>query len=152
MPRCGYAMRVQFHSTMSRETVYTFLVLFVLISDLRASGEICQDAICEFNFVIHRERTLTYRSTPGGKTYEVGFNGTHFTTLENDLRLQLFPDNLIGSVVDEDDVITADGHVRNVIVINDQFPGPNLEVMEGSQVLALTYTFRQSKYVTIEWN
>ena len=32
------------------------------------------------------------------------------------------------------DVITADGIKRNVIVINGQFPGPTLEVAEGSQV------------------
>ena len=32
------------------------------------------------------------------------------------------------------DVITADGVKRNVIVINGQFPGPTLEVAEGSQV------------------
>ncbi len=37
-------------------------------------------------------------------------------------------DNITG------DVLTADGVKRNVIIINGQFPGPSIEVAEGSQV------------------
>ena len=33
-----------------------------------------------------------------------------------------------------DDVITADGVRRSLVTINDGFPGPTLEVMEGSEV------------------
>ena len=44
-----------------------------------------------------------------------------------------YPDH-IGRFVNASDVITADGLSRNVIVINEQFPGPTLEVMEGVQV------------------
>ena len=40
----------------------------------------------------------------------------------------------IGRFVNASDVITADGFSRNVIVINEQFPGPTIEVMEGVQV------------------
>ena len=39
-----------------------------------------------------------------------------------------------GSIVSVEEAITADGVQRNVIVVNDQFPGPTLEVMEGAQV------------------
>ena len=47
-----------------------------------------------------------------------------------------FVDNsiMMGAPMDKDQVITADGHVRNVITINGQFPGPNIEVMEGAEV------------------
>ena len=41
---------------------------------------------------------------------------------------------MIGSNVSADDVITLDGVPRNVIVVNGQFPGPAIEVMEGAQV------------------
>ena len=33
-----------------------------------------------------------------------------------------------------DDVITADGVTRSIITVNEQFPGPTLEVMEGAEV------------------
>ena len=45
-------------------------------------------------------------------------------------------EDAVGRYIDDltADVITADGVKRNVIVINGQFPGPTLEVAEGSQV------------------
>jgi len=39
-----------------------------------------------------------------------------------------------GPIVPVNETITADGVQRNVILVNDQFPGPTLEVMEGAQV------------------
>ena len=51
-----------------------------------------------------------------------------------------YPD-IIGQFVNESDVITGDGFSRNVIVINDQFPGPTIEVMEGVQVNVLVRCF-----------
>ena len=41
---------------------------------------------------------------------------------------------IIGQTVSMDDVITLDGYKRDVIVINDQMPGPVINVMEGVQV------------------
>ena len=45
-------------------------------------------------------------------------------------------EDAVGRYIDDltGDVITADGVKRNVIVINGQFPGPTLEVAEGSHV------------------
>ncbi|XP_066264318.1 uncharacterized protein [Branchiostoma lanceolatum] len=40
-----------------------------------------------------------------------------------------------GPIVPVEETITADGVQRNVIVVNDQFPGPTLEVMEGAQMV-----------------
>ncbi|XP_066263245.1 uncharacterized protein [Branchiostoma lanceolatum] len=40
-----------------------------------------------------------------------------------------------GTIVPVEETITADGVLRNVILVNDQFPGPTLEVMEGAQVI-----------------
>ena len=47
----------------------------------------------------------------------------------------------IGRFVNASDVITADGFSRNVIVINEQFPGPTIEVMEGVQVYYVCMCF-----------
>ncbi len=45
-------------------------------------------------------------------------------------------DPLVGTYVNSSDAITVDGHWRNIIVINGQFPGPAIEVMEGSKARA----------------
>ena len=58
--------------------------------------------------------------------------GSDLEVVENAFHRE--PDDVIGRVVDADDVITADGFIRDIIVINGQFPGPTLEVGEGSQV------------------
>ena len=44
------------------------------------------------------------------------------------------PVQQIGQPVDPDEIIMADGYQRNVIAINDQMPGPVIEVMEGAEV------------------
>ena len=41
---------------------------------------------------------------------------------------------MIGTFVNASDVITVDGFARDLIVVNDAFPGPTIEVMEGAQV------------------
>ena len=66
--------------------------------------------------------------------FNVALNGTDLVVTENAFRRAIDHPGSIGRVVPPDRVITADGYVRDVIVINDQFPGPTLEVMEGSQV------------------
>ncbi len=107
--------------------------LFGLASlHLRASAEICQAEICEYEFVIRRVRTMTYHS-PGGQRYNVNFDGSDLRVQESSMYLAGI-DPLVGKTLDKDDVITTDGFVRNVIVINDQFPGPSIEVMGGAQV------------------
>ena len=43
-------------------------------------------------------------------------------------------DKLIGTFINASEVITVDGFRRDLIVVNDAFPGPYIEVMEGAQV------------------
>ena len=43
-------------------------------------------------------------------------------------------DDLIGTFVDPSEVHTADGVKKYIIEINGQFPGPTIEVMEGTEV------------------
>ena len=47
-----------------------------------------------------------------------------------------------------DNVITADGVQRPIITINGVFPGPTLEVMEGSEVSTLEFRIEnQSTFI-----
>ena len=73
---------------------------------------------------------MVYRGP--GKLYEVKLNGTKLQVVET-ANNQL-PDDVIGTYVNDSDVITGDGYRRTVFTINGQFPGPAIEVMEGSQV------------------
>ena len=106
-----------------------FVMALVMIGTV--STHICTDQICEYTFVLRRWRTMTY--TKGDATYNVRLNGTRLQVVENRHHLQV-TDPFIGSFVGASDVITADGFTRDVITINNKFPGPNIEVMAGSQV------------------
>ena len=68
-----------------------------------------------------------------GYTYNVEMNGTRLQVAANSLR-PAESTSLVGQEVPPDDVITLDGKSATIIVINDQFPGPTLEVMEGVEV------------------
>ena len=103
--------------------------LLLLLDHMNA--QICDQAICEYNFEIRRFRTMTYYN--GVHAYNVELNGTRLEPVENSYRLKV-DDDFIGTELDPYDVITADGYVRDIITINDKFPGPNLQVLAGSQV------------------
>jgi len=110
------------------ETVGLFL--FILITS--TAGEVCRGPVCEFQFVVSRVQTMTTKID--GKVFNVQLNGTRLQVVENSLRVVADYSTIIGRTVNPDDVITTDGYSRDVIVINDQFPGPTIEVMEGVQV------------------
>ena len=96
--------------------------------------KICHSKVCEFTLNIQYDRTLVYRDQEnGGNAYDVQLNGTKLEIVENSHKQREY-DGTIGRYVNSDDVITCDGRKRTIIVINGQFPGPTLEVMEGSQV------------------
>jgi len=106
------------------------LFLFILMTS--TAGEVCRGPVCEFRFVVSLAETMTTRID--GKVFNVQLNGTRLQVVENSLRRAVDYPDIIGRTVNPDDVITVDGYSRDVIVINDQFPGPTIEVMEGVQV------------------
>jgi len=110
------------------ETVGLFL--FILMTS--TAGEVCRGPVCQFQFVVSRAQTMTTKID--GKVFNVQLNGTRLQVVENSLRRAVDYPGIIGRTVNPDDVITADGYSRDVIVINDQFPGPTIEVMKGVQV------------------
>jgi len=110
------------------ETVGLFL--FILMTS--TAGEVCRGPVCEFQFVVDVAETMTTKID--GKVFNVQLNGTRLQVVESSLRQAVKYPDVIGRTVNPDDVITTDGYPRDVIVINDQFPGPTIEVMEGVEV------------------
>ncbi|CAH1274669.1 Hypp5360 [Branchiostoma lanceolatum] len=89
----------------------------------------CTDAVCEFTLVVRYAWTMTHTGSNGK------VNGVKILTNGSlQVKNSVFPD-VDGPIVPMEEVITADGVQRNVIVVNEQFPGPTLEVMEGAQVV-----------------
>ncbi len=76
---------------------------------------------------------MTYR-TPD-VAYHVTQDENGFRLLGNEWHWEE-KDQLVGTYVNDSDVLSLDGYSRNIIIINDQFPGPNIEVMEGTEVRA----------------
>ncbi|KAI0210646.1 Laccase-1 [Lamellibrachia satsuma] len=121
--RCGSA---------GRWTHQWLLLLVVCLAEL-ALGKLCVGPVCEYKFVVRRTRTMTYAA--GHHVFNVALNGSRLQVVENAYRTKERYPHHIGQFVNASDVITADGFSRNVIVINEQFPGPTIEVMEGVQVV-----------------
>ncbi|CAH1271167.1 KLHL24 [Branchiostoma lanceolatum] len=82
--------------------------------------------------------------------------------LREDGRLELFSplgnpahpgkENVNGTLVPMDEVITTDGVKRNVITVNGMFPGPTIEVVEGAQVVVTITNKLLSEATSIHWH
>ncbi|KAI8496477.1 hypothetical protein Bbelb_257760 [Branchiostoma belcheri] len=94
-----------------------------------ATTQRCADDVCEFTLVVRYARTMMHTGSDGTVTrVEILTNGSLLAIDER-------AGDKEGSIVPVNETITADGVQRNVILVNDQFPGPTLEVMEGAQVV-----------------
>ena len=109
---------------------FSFCHLRVVLCDICTSNE------CSYEFTVRRVMSLTHRPPGSSQLYNVILNDTVLQHAENSFnpKDKSPHDGVVGTPVDPDDVISLDGNPRNVIVINDQFPGPTIEVMEGAQV------------------
>ncbi|XP_066264314.1 uncharacterized protein [Branchiostoma lanceolatum] len=106
----------------------TLILTWICVS--MATAEMCTDDVCEFTLVVRRARTMTHTGSDGMvHGVEILKNGS----LQN--KYVVFSGDIDGPIVPVEETITADGVQRNVILLNDQFPGPTLEVMEGAQVV-----------------
>ncbi len=65
--------------------------------------------------------------------YNVELNDTDLQIVESSYHPKEY-DDMIGQFVDPSDVITADGVRRDILTVNGQFPGPNIEVLQGGEV------------------
>ena len=105
-----------------------------LVSPIVADSALCTDPICRYRLVVQRRQTMT--TIIDGTTFRVAMDtGGKFVVPETRFKTAAeFPD-VIGKFVDANDVITADGVSRDLITVNDQFPGPTIEVLHESRVI-----------------
>ncbi|XP_071958372.1 uncharacterized protein [Antedon mediterranea] len=124
-------------------------LIIMVLSTRAASSDVCLHDVCHFHLNVRHHRTMTYTGSDG-KSVPVSLE-------ENgDMRLTTtwsYSGNATnGSVVTPDEVITGDGVVRRIIVVNGEFPGPTLEVLEGTKVAVKVTNLMTSEVVSIHWH
>ena len=93
--------------------------------------------------------TYIYSET---ETLDVVLNNTDLQLVGNEKS----DENVTGQYVNPDDVIMIDGYPRDVITINGKFPGPTIEVLEGTEVLChgmvfvYYYSSRRILYIPLQ--
>lgn len=102
------------------------LAAFVCDRITQSEAAVCTNATCTYELVIKYAWTMQYTDNKG-VVHDVTLNGT-------DLQ---YVDGSEIHTVSPNDVITADGYPRRLLTFNGQYPGPPIEVIEGSQVSAI---------------
>ncbi|XP_048588242.1 laccase-4 isoform X2 [Nematostella vectensis] len=142
MLRCGRELRpkcLQRPNTAFVRMVLGHMLHFALLvisAFPLTCAKVCYKPVCEFRLVIRTARSMlhTVKLQDGSHvSYTVGLrpNGS----------LYLIPSTFTREVpsgyeVPVEEVHTADGtKPRTIFTINDKFPGPTLEVMEGAEVV-----------------
>ena len=82
--------------------------------------DICYGPICRYELNISMSRTMR-----DSDNNEVSLNGTQLQYVDGNGQVVTVP---------SDDVVVADGFIRDVILCNGKLPGPTIEVMQGVQV------------------
>ena len=93
-------------------------------------GVPCWAAVCEFRMSLTMGHTMT-RNIPGKDPEPLELQGGCLKPVgaaAADPCIPIPPDQASSNIV------TADGRARNVLLINNQFPGPTIEVLENSEV------------------
>ncbi len=111
------------------DTVLVALACFQ--SFILTKADICTSKICEYHFDVERWQTMVYSTN--NAAYNVELNGTDLQIVESSYHPKEY-DGMIGQFIDSSDVITGDGLRRDIITVNGQFPGPDIEVLQGCEV------------------
>ena len=116
------------------------LIIFLIFFTIETNSEICMDTKCDYTLTIRQARSMSYTDS-SGFTYNVAWNQSaeRLQIIANSYHQPIpspFPTNasMIGAFLNAEDVVTTDGTARSIYVINEQYPGPTLEVMEGAEV------------------
>ena len=92
---------------------------------------------------------MTFRSEDGSASYDVKMDEKGTLKLAPNLWHTQVPN----ITLTPDTVHTADGNgQRNVILVNGEFPGPTLEVMEGAEVAVKVVNELVNEGLTIHWH
>ncbi|KAJ7337088.1 hypothetical protein OS493_009940 [Desmophyllum pertusum] len=131
MPKPDDRRYVTMKNIIVMVSILHFLCDIFQIFPCKAESEFCFDSVCEFTFVISESRSMTFTTEDGRTSYDV--------ELEGNGTLKLAPNHWHSQVpnitLTPEMVHTADGSAqRNIILVNGQFPGPTLEVLEGAEV------------------
>ena len=127
---------------MMTELMHLGILLIFLISltNIETLGKICMETKCDYTLTIRQKRSMSYTDS-SGFTYNVAWNQSaeRLQIIANSYHQPIpspFPTNasMIGAFLNAEDVVTTDGTARSIYVINEQYPGPTLEVMEGAEV------------------
>lgn len=105
--------------------VRSLLLLMAFLCDRisQSQSKVCTNSTCTYHLVIDYCWTMKHKDS-NGVVHDVTLNGTS---------LQYAAGSDIHTV-SPNDVITADGFPRRILTVNGQYPGPPIEVTEGSQV------------------
>ena len=135
MRRCIFAEKMA-----GKMQCVLFVMVYICIHLQVVLCDICTSNECSYEFTVRRVMSMTHRPPGSSQLYNVILNDTVLLHTENSFNPKDKSPHadVVGTSVDPDDVITLDGNPRNVIVINDQFPGPTIEVMEGAQVCVVS--------------
>ncbi|XP_078664411.1 uncharacterized protein LOC144907345 isoform X1 [Branchiostoma floridae x Branchiostoma belcheri] len=137
-------------------TTTIIIIMAAIVAPPVVLSQPCTESVCNFNFVIRRTKTMIHSRDVNGR------RDTNSVKLRDDGRLELFSpmgnpahpgkENVNGTLVPVEEVITTDGVVRNVITVNDMFPGPTIEVVEGAQVVVKVTNKLLSEATSIHWH
>ncbi|XP_031570019.1 laccase-4-like [Actinia tenebrosa] len=126
-----------------------FRLFFIACLICGGWAEVCTKQVCEYEFMVRETRSMMYRPD---------IDHAYLVKVHQDgaLRLQETPDGFHRSVpnisVPLDKVHTVDGYNRTIITINDQFPGPTIEVMEGAEVVVTVVNELLKEGLSIHWH
>ncbi|CAH1243344.1 Hypp7073 [Branchiostoma lanceolatum] len=137
-------------------SIIVIIIVVVSVPSQPVCSQSCVESVCNFHLVIRRTKTMTHTRNVNGR------RDTNSVLLRDDGRLELFSslgnpahpgkENVNGTLVPMEEVITTDGVQRNVITVNDMFPGPTVEVMEGAQVVVTVVNKLMSEATSIHWH
>lgn len=135
---------------MNRWAETVRFLCFCVMLVYRAEAQTCFKSVCEFMLVVTEFRSMTFKNEHDGNVYDVHLQENGSLSLEKN-RFHLEVPNI--TFVPSGMVHTADGtKARNIILINDLFPGPTLEVMEGAQVKVKVVNRLEREVVSIHWH
>jgi len=129
--------------------------ILVQIGFMRADS--CFDEECEFELVLRHKYTMSCKAS-NGAWYPVTTDGTpddvKINHGESNFYIEEKAEILAGMnlTFSPEDCIFGDGVKTSVISINDQFPGPAIEVRQGATVHITVRNMMYSTSATVHWH
>ena len=127
-------------------------VIMSVITTLLTNAKLCTEKICKYEFVVRESRSMMYAvEYPSGwqDVYDVALNGSRLTLRENSAHPTV-PDVPHDVILNKTN--TLDGVPAHMIVINDRFVGPTIEVMRGAHVVVKVVNNLQKQSLTLHWH